>query len=483
MSSKNLLSNNSKPIIIISGSNTIENQNIRTNKIIIENNGYKAQYETQNKLNKSMIDSTVTYLKQNITTKNQQQQQQHQRNNTPNRDHIDQQITTVESNINPTNNNNNNHNHKEKLPLKDNSIIQQEQQTQRNNRISDSSLIPTEQQNTFPIVIALVKGGDDNNNNITTHKKVITSLTENANLINHDGDNDINDNNNNINENLTSRITSSCLICERITPKSNLYHSKTCSHGICRKCIKLYYEDKIEDGIFNNFKCPIYSCKGHFNESLIKVFISSKLFTTAMSKQNQHNNSSLSETSIDTVKMYQEEHVLDINDNKTFFLYPKEKLNACPRCKKEALFGKTNYYFVKCLNCQMKMCRWCLKEFDDEHFDLIKENHCRVYFRSTIEDEKECKCSKSCICKYLRELFFVIAGFFMMFIGGFCYISSCVNYVLCQCEEKGKDKGKCVGCFVTMLLVVVKVIVFVMCVPVLLVMFPFFPVFIAMIGM
>ena len=64
----------------------------------------------------------------------------------------------------------------------------------------------------------------------------------------------------------------------------------------------------------------------------------------------------------------------------------------------------------------------------------------------------------------------------MMFIGGFCYISSCVNYVLCQCEEKGKDKGKCVGCFVTMLLVVVKVIVFVMCVPVLLVMFPFFPV-------
>ena len=483
MSSKNLPSNNSKPIIIISGSNTIENQNIRTNKIIIENNGYKAQYETQNKLNKSMIDSTVSYLKQNITTKNQQQQQ-HQRNNTPNPNHIDQQITTVESNVNPTNPNNNNH--KEKLPLKDNSIIQQEQQTQRHHRISDSNLIPTEQQNTFPIVVALVTGGDDNNNNnnITMHKKVITSLTENGNLINHDGDNDyiVNDNNN-INENLTSRITSSCLICEKIIPKSNLYHSKTCSHGICRKCIKLYYEDKIEDGIFDNFKCPIYSCKGHFNESLIKVFISSKLFTTAMSKQNNNNNSSLSETSIDTVKMYQEEHVLDINDNKTFFLYPKEKLNACPRCKKEALFGKTNYYFVKCLNCQMKMCRWCLKEFDDEHFDLLKENHCRVYFRTIIEDEKGCKCSKSCICKYLCELFFVIAGFFMMFIGGFYYISSCVNYVFCQCEEKGKEKGKCVGCFVTMLLVVVKVIVFVICVPVLLVTFPFFPVFIAMIGM
>jgi hypothetical protein len=55
--------------------------------------------------------------------------------------------------------------------------------------------------------------------------------------------------------------------------------------------------------------------------------------------------------------------------------------------------------------------------------------------------------------------------------------------VFCQCEEKGKEKGKCVGCFVTMLLVVVKVVVFMMCVPVLVVTFPFFPVFIAMIGM
>ena len=481
MSSKNLTSNNPKPIIIISGNNTIENQNIRTNKIIIENNGHKAQYETQDKLNKNMIDSTVTFLKQNITTKNQQQH-----HNTPNRNispynHIDQQITTVESNINPNNNNN-----KEKLPLKDNSISQQDQQTQRN-RISDSNLIPTEQQNTFPIVVALVSNSNNNDNNvnndnISMHKKVITSLTENGNLINQ-----VNDDNDyeNMNENLTSRITSSCLICEKITPKSNLYHSTMCSHGICRKCIKLYYEDKIEDGIIDNFKCPVYSCKGHFNESLIKVFISSKLFNIAIDKQDKcnNNNNSLSETSIDTVKMYQEEHVLDINDNKTFFLYPKEKLNACPRCKKEALFGKTNYYFVKCLNCQMKMCRWCLKEFDDDHFDLFKVNHCRVYFRNAIEDDKECKCSKSCICKYLCELFFVIAGFFMMFIGGFCYISTCVNCMFCQCEQKGKEKGKCIGCFVTTLLVVIKVIVFVMCVPLLLVTFPFFPVFIAMIGM
>ena len=469
-------SNGAKPIVIISGSSSIENQKIRTNKIIIENNGYKAQYETEDKLNKRMIDNTVTMLRRNITAKTMH-------HDVPNRNVApfncaEQQITTVESNSNANNNNN-----KEVLPLRDNSVSQQEQQTQRN-RASDSNLISNEQQNTFPIVVALVSSSNSDN----THKKVVTTLTENGNLINHVNDDEDYIIHRSINENLTSRITSSCLICEKIFPKSNLYSSSTCAHDICRKCIKLYYEDKIEDGIIDNFKCPIYSCRGHFSESLIRVFISSKLFNTAISKKDQcngskNNNNSLSETSVDTVKMYQEQHVLDVNDNKTFFLYPKEKLNACQRCKKEALFGKTNYYFVKCLNCQMKMCRWCLKEFDDEHFDLMKAKHCRVYFRNPVEDEKECKCTKSCICKYLCELFFVIAGFFMMFIGGFCYISSCVNYVLCQCEQKGKQKGKCVGCLVTTLLIGIKVSVFVMCVPFLLVTFPFFPVFIAMIGM
>lgn len=68
-----------------------------------------------------------------------------------------------------------------------------------------------------------------------------------------------------------------CYICDSLNQMDFVSTSTECDHTICFKCLKTYFEAKIDQHDFA-FKCPIYFCKSKYTEQLIKVFISEQHF-------------------------------------------------------------------------------------------------------------------------------------------------------------------------------------------------------------
>lgn len=478
MSTSSIHSTHKKPTIIISTNSTPSNQR-KTNKITIANAGHTAEYETHDKINKTIIDNTVTYLQQNLNNKTTIQRNK-PNTNVPDKQ-TDNRITTFETNpYANTQPNNNIYKNTETLTLKNkNNNEPQEEDEQQYNEYISSNKIKGRNNNNNTYIIGIIKSVNTPNE---TQNIQLISPFPNTNNFNYDEFN-TNDNLSKEDVEMNYNYHPYCLICDKIFSKTNLYHADNCSHDICRKCIKKYYEEQIEDGIFSTFKCPVYSCKCYFSDSFIQLCISQNLFNKALThKQTTIRSESSHDVSKNTIKQYNEDNVIDINDNKNFFLYTKDKISSCPHCKKEALFGKVSDYYVKCLNCYMKVCRLCLKEYTEDHFEITNENHCRIYFRAVNEDENESKCCDSWICRYCKEIFFVIAGFIMMFIGGYYYIKSCVNCMFCNCGTLNNNKGKCIRCIITTLLLIIQIIICCICFPFILISFPYFPVFIAMFG-
>ena len=102
--------------------------------------------------------------------------------------------------------------------------------------------------------------------------------------------------------------------------------------------------------------------------------------------------------------------------------------------------------------------------------DIGTVEHCKVYYRKNEKGDRNLEIWKL----FLIQLFLVIASFIMIFIGYFKYINSGLKKILCCRDKKSTIKSIFVYSF--------NIIIFILTMPIILVFFPYFPVFIEAVG-
>ena len=232
----------------------------------------------------------------------------------------------------------------------------------------------------------------------------------------------------NINKNKYYKQTHQiCEICDFTYVIDKFFLPECKQHYICKKCTKNYYEEKIEEGIKDLF-CPFIKCGAQINIKDLKKFISLEHYNRlCLMNQKEKNNSDENKNSFyftkiktdinkSNIQSYTKRNVIDINSNKDFFNYNSIRGCFCPHCYQESLFSKTNTRFFKCLNCEIRLCKLCFKQFTVNHLEINNLEHCKVFYR--IEENLNFK-KNQIIIHLLLQIFFVFASFFICFGGSF----------------------------------------------------------------
>lgn len=230
-----------------------------------------------------------------------------------------------------------------------------------------------------------------------------------------------------------------CSICENTFPLTKLFLPLCNIHYLCRLCSKRYYEDIIENGI-KEINCPFIKCKKPFELEDLKDVISKHHFDLLKNGNNNlieesnnfYYNKIKEENDEGNMNHYSKKNVIDINSNKKFYHYKSSKGVFCSNCSMESLFSKTNTHFLKCLYCNCKKCRHCLKDFDNDHMDINSPTHCKVYYRY---DRKDLNNSEFCL-RFILQLFFVIASYCIFLVGTFIKIRN-VFFFLFRAKTTG----------------------------------------------
>ena len=223
-------------------------------------------------------------------------------------------------------------------------------------------------------------------------------------------------------------------------------------HNFCNICLKSYIQDQIEQNK-NEIKCPLLKCSKDIETNNIKKLLSENyLIRMNSNKQNLkyfHDN---------IVKTYLSNHVLDITDNiDTFRYYHKNKDNFCLKCKQSSMFTKLVGNFIKCLNCLSKYCRYCLKEYSNDHFNKEIITRCKVYYRNNGEFKKV-KIYRNFIIGYILVIFS-----YLLLVSGLYFNIS--NYIIRKLK---------LNIFLFKLLI--KFTIFVLCFLFSLFILPFYPI-------
>jgi hypothetical protein len=201
-----------------------------------------------------------------------------------------------------------------------------------------------------------------------------------------------------------------------------LMSTKQCFHIICSKCAKNYYEEQIEQGHCSK-KCPKYSCNAEFAIEELKQIVSShhynSLLTRTKSLTTKGKTTSSEEVSNNKITLksnnfLSEKHVIDLVEKEQviFEEYLRLKSIICFKCQKPALFGKNCRDYVKCLNCELLICKYCSKEYNDDHLNIRSDTYCKVYFR-TNKIIKKIPVQKQ--AQY--QLAFFIVGYLFLLVG------------------------------------------------------------------
>ena len=72
-----------------------------------------------------------------------------------------------------------------------------------------------------------------------------------------------------------SKIMKKCFICGSFEQK--LFHAEKCNHLFCGSCGKNYFEQQINNCIYN-LRCPKYTCHKHININIIKQLLSKFIY-------------------------------------------------------------------------------------------------------------------------------------------------------------------------------------------------------------
>ena len=447
--------------------------------MIIDKGNYKVQYDIDQNINKEKIDKTVK--------------------------DIEKKVLTISNNYNNTNKITNIEN-TEVLKLKvNNDSFNNEKENNFNiktiddkNHESNKELINSDSSNNDDKEKRTEIVNNINQQDIKINNKEKESENENEKEDEDINEYNYNDNNtyaerkllifhsNSFNDNLIDESYLSCYICDRTYSSNRLYSADCNKHFICRRCCKNYYEERIEQGD-RDLKCSVFTCNESFNPglSILQKFLSENHLDLLLNNKTKNNENKLIEPSLslqkkynftnqssEVMKSYMKKHVIDINSNQNFYMYNKAKVQFCPKCGEQSLFSKTGTYFVKCLNCFHRICKYCMKEYNELHMDISNDNHCKIYYRRDgLDDEK-----KSFFYLFLIEIFLIISAFIFLFVGAFNYFKNCIKAILCikQYEDY--------GCFKTMIINFVTLILFFMSFPILLISFPYFSVFNSIFG-
>ena len=447
--------------------------------MIIDKGNYKVQYDIDQNINKEKIDKTVK--------------------------DIEKKVLTISNNYNNTNKITNIEN-TEVLKLK---VNNDSFNNEKENNFNTKTIDDKNHESNKELINSDSSNNDDKEkrteivNNINQQDIKINNKEKESENENEKEDEDINeynynDNNtyaerkllifhsNSFNDNLIDESYLSCYICDRTYSSNRLYSADCNKHFICRRCCKNYYEERIEQGD-RDLKCSVFTCNESFNPglSILQKFLSENHLDLLLNNKTKNNENKLIEPSLslqkkynftnqssEVMKSYMKKHVIDINSNQNFYMYNKAKVQFCPKCGEQSLFSKTGTYFVKCLNCFHRICKYCMKEYNELHMDISNDNHCKIYYRRDgLDDEK-----KSFFYLFLIEIFLIISAFIFLFVGAFNYFKNCIKAIFCikQYEDY--------GCFKTMIINFVTLILFFMSFPILLISFPYFSVFNSIFG-
>ena len=273
-------------------------------------------------------------------------------------------------------------------------------------------------------------------------------------------------------------IQKECYLCEKPFYFIKLHYAECGIHFLCRKCLKSYYEDYIEHKNFSKIlKCPCAKCDKLMNyEKVVKDIISEthqKIYENHVEENNIWTTKRSKINNKDTnLKLYTEKHVLDVNNNKNIYMFKKSRDRYCPSCLKPYLFSKTNNNFIKCLYCNLKICKYCLKEYTPKHLNIDDEDHCKIRFRRSIDEPEQ----KNFFIKVLIQIFFVVAtfvlivpGIFMSFLNKF---NTCFNV-----NKKEKNIKFYFKAFISFIFCFIFSLI---CCPFIILIYSMFPAFIAM---
>ena len=191
-----------------------------------------------------------------------------------------------------------------------------------------------------------------------------------------------------------------CIICGYSYSNENKEITlEKCGHSFCEHCLRLYYEDKIENG-FVHLTCPLMKCNVHLNKyDFLKDIISYKFI------QRIHRMEKMFLNSTTTTANPEDEYRQLIGKRKMILV--------CPNCMEDnCLFGKRNKYFYKCLYCLNKVCKFCTKTMSNGHYDMNNADKCayfaQVIIKIKLKQKEETK-KKKMFCKIKNICFFGVS--------------------------------------------------------------------------
>ena len=272
-------------------------------------------------------------------------------------------------------------------------------------------------------------------------------------------------------------IQKDCYICEKSFYFIKLYYAECNQYFLCRKCLKSYYEDYIENNNFSKIlKCPCAQCDKTIDyEKIVKDVISDthqKIYENYNEEKGIIDKYRDVDSNIDTnLKLYTKRHVLDVNNNKKIYMFKKTKERYCPRCLMPYLFSKTNNNFIKCLFCNFKICKFCLKEYSHKHLNLQNEDHCKIRYRRNLDEQEK----TNPIIKYLIEVFFVMVTYLLIFPGMFLTFLNILN----RCFRINKKEKNTKYYIKSIFSWIFCFIFFIICCPIIILIYSMFPVIIS----
>ena len=272
-----------------------------------------------------------------------------------------------------------------------------------------------------------------------------------------------------------------CQLCGKKCPMVKLYSAECEKHLLCKKCFKTYYEDVIKKGE-KNLVCPFIQCKSPVNIYTIKSIINNEVFKYYRETNSIINNfrrhsyertklfGEFSSTeNINQMNLISRRNILDINSNnyKTAFIDNKySKDSICPFCYEKSIFSGGSGHFMKCLNCENAICKYCGKEYNENHMEIYNENHCKIYYRKYIIPIKKSNNS----IQLFFQLVYLFASLFIIIACPFFYIKNFTKTII-----KPKREMFIINCIKIFILWLISILLYLIIFPIIFIFFPYFP--------
>ena len=290
-------------------------------------------------------------------------------------------------------------------------------------------------------------------------------------------------------KNNSKNYSKECIICERNFTFFKLYSAKCNIHFFCKDCLKIYYQNLIEKGI-RRMKCPVFKCNCDTNKIDLKKILDNNYYIILFgANDHDEDKRTISDEKLNfksceislkhnfkennnNIELYQNKNVFDINSKFSLSNIKKYEGEYCPKCHEKSLFCLTNSFFNKCLNCLYKCCKYCNKEYTNNHLTLNDPKHCKVFYRKSkyfIEN------NQSICSNFLLQIIYII-GIYIIFLSYIFLIIIKLFYWLFGIEkEKKKKLNLCPDIIKYFFSYFLCILMYLIILPFLIVMIPFFP--------